>query len=461
MCGIFGILNGSTDVAAKIVKGLACLQHRGQESAGICIANKDSLEHDKDLGLVSYVAREGRWGGMRGCRGIGHVRYSTKGSTTKDNAGPMLASSPIGSIAVSYNGNLINANFLRAKLAGHGFDFVTTTDTEIIVKTISFHLRQENSLVDAVRASMEELSGAYSLLVLSNDEMIAVRDPNGFRPLCLGEFGGGFVVSSETCALKTAEAKFIREIENGEIVSISDNGISSFQGPKSRRAMCIFEFIYVARPDSRIYGKNMYGCRYNCGISLAKEDQESGNTGIAVPMLNTGGPAGLGFGWAKGLQTHTAVVKDRYDPLRTFIKPNQDDRSSGVDAFSTIDDTLNQEKVFIVDDSIVRGTTKAGIVAKLRQAGAREVHVRIASPPYRFPCYFGVDTATKEELIASSRSVKEIESHIGADSLRYLSLEGMYEAIGLPREMFCDGCLTNNYPLEIPEETHLTKLSLG
>lgn len=463
MCGVIGILRQS-NVNGCVMAGLSRLQHRGQESAGIAIIDGQEMYIHKDLGLVSHVSREGRWSSLRGTTAIGHVRYSTKGGSTVENAGPIRVPSPIGPIAISYNGNLVNANQLRNFLASKGLNFITTTDTEVIAQCLVFHLQQGCETVEAIMKAIDDISGAYSLTILTLKGLYAVRDPNGIRPLCLGHFDDGYVVSSETCSLTLLGATFDREIERGEIIAITDEGISSYSIPQKRSALCIFEFIYLSRPDSLLFGVSVAKRRRRCGVLLAREEKAEGFSApansIAVPMPNTGLHAGMSWAREADVLPELAVIKDRYHPERTFIMPDEQGRSRGVEDFSIINDLVDGQVVYMVDDSIVRGTTKRGIVARIRAAGATGVHARIASPPYKFPCYYGVDTSTSEELAAASRTVEEIRELVGLDSLRYLSIEGLYQALGLDRELFCDGCLTGDYPVEIPDLKYVGKSSL-
>lgn len=463
MCGVIGLWRASVDVARYIDIGLSRLQHRGQESAGIAIVFDHDMSLDKGLGLVSHVANIGRWGEMRGNMAIGHVRYSTKGSTTVENAAPIKVPSPIGPIAVSYNGNLVNANQLRKRLSNEGLNFSTTTDTEVIAQAIVFHLRETSSMVEAIRLAMEDLQGAYSLAILTLDSVYAVRDPNGIRPLCLGKFEDGFVIASETCALSGISAQFLREVENGEILCINKEGCTSHMGKRGRLSACVFEHIYMARPDSRINGQLIYWCRHRSGMILAGEETElefDPARMIVIPIMNTGLVAGLGFAQASKIPPHIAGIKDRFKPQRTFIRPDQKERDSGMDDFTVIPEVVLDQAAIPVDDSIVRGTTKRRLVREFRKAGAKYVHVRIASPPYRYCCYYGIDTADPRELAAAGRTVDEVRDFIGADTLRYLSLEGLYRAIGLPKDNFCDACLTGQYPIETPDQTLLSKDSL-
>jgi amidophosphoribosyltransferase len=462
MCGICGFFQTyENDSAMKVAKVLRRLQHRGQESAGISVATDSGITTRKEIGLVSHVSAIGDWQELVGRMAIGHVRYSTKGKLTVKNACPMEEPSPIGRIAISYNGNLVNANFLREKLAQEGFMFETTTDTEVIIKCLAFHIRENMNIITAIKKCMEEFNGAYSIVVLTTQGIYGFRDPHGIRPMCVGKINGGYMISSETCALSVVGAVFIREIANGEIVAITDEGLAYYSGLTQCPAACLFEFIYMARPDSDINGINLSQFRIKCGEVLASEARfYDGEGGIIIPMVNTGLPAADGYAWQSKKRIVPAVVKDRYQPERTFIRPDQEDRDNGIDAFSVIDELVYGQILYVVDDSIVRGSTKRKMVKRFRDAGAKEVHIRIASPPYIQPCYMGVDTALASKLIANGKTIEEVRQEIEADSLIYLSLEGIYKAMGKPRGYFCDGCLTGEYPIDLSSCENLSKDSL-
>lgn len=464
MCGVLGIYRQTANVANDIITGQSRLQHRGQESAGIAVVSGDEMLWYRGLGLVSQISREQRWENLPGRFGIGHNRYSTKGSTTIENAGPIREPSPIGPIAVSYNGNLINANQLRLFLSTKGLNFETTSDTEVIAQSIVYSLQRGLSMTESLAKLMEDLLGAYSLAVLTLKGLYAVRDPHGIRPLCLGELPDGYVISSETCSLELLGARFLREIERGEILAITDSKVESQIFEQKRPAFCVFEPIYIARPDSLFFQRTVSVFRKCSGKELASEEKAEGfmafPDSITIPMPNTGHPAGCAWAWEMGIPPEFGCIKDRYNPERTFIMPEQRVRVSGVNAFTIISSVVDGKRVYMVDDSIVRGTTKRGIVKRLIEAGAGEVHGRITSPPYCFPCVYGVDTADRDELVAASKTVEEIREIIGLNSLRYLSLEGLYRALNLPRNIFCDACFTGDYPVEPLDERFLAKGSL-
>jgi amidophosphoribosyltransferase len=453
-CGIFGIYAPGVDVARITFFGLYALQHRGQESAGIATSDGKKICLHTSMGLVSQAFTEDELALLKGHIAIGHTRYSTTGSSRPSNAQPILVETDSTTIALGHNGNIVNAKFLRDELCHLGYTFATTTDSEIIANLIL--ASTERALVDKIKYAMRRLQGAYSLVILTKDKLIGVRDPMGVRPLCLGTIDGGWVIASESCAFGHIGAQFIREIEPGEIVTINKNGVRSFTENGPRKALCIFEYIYFARPDSVIQGKLLYPVRQAMGKILAREYPVDADLVMGVPDSATA--AGIGYSAASGIPYCEGLIKNRYVG-RTFIEPDQRLRDLGVKLkFNALSDTIAGKRLIVVDDSIVRGTTTPKVVAMLKRAGAKEVHLRICAPPIRHPCFFGVDMATRWELIAAQKSVPEIRDAIGADSLGYISIDGLIEAVGLPKDIFCLACFTGEYPT--PVQLEMDKLAL-
>ena len=451
-CGVFGIY-GHNEAANLTYLGLHALQHRGQESAGIVTSDGTHLYTHREMGLVSDIFTEEVISKLPGRNAIGHVRYSTAGSSHVKNSQPIVIAYSRGELAIAHNGNLTNARTLREELEQAGAIFQSTTDTEVMVHLIA--RSKEQTLVKRIIEALLRCKGAYSLLFLSPEFMIATRDAYGFRPLVLGRLGDATVVASETCAFDLIEAEFLREVEPGEILVIGEKGMESFKPfPEVNHKHCVFEFIYFARPDSFLFGRNVYQVRKELGKQLAKEQPVDADIVIAVP--DSGVPAAIGFSEESGLPLELGLLRSHYIG-RTFIEPQQSIRNFGVKLkLNAIRDVLLEKRVVIIDDSIVRGTTSRKIVKMIRAAGAKEVHMRISSPPMKFSCYYGVDTPTKEELIANSLDVEEINKYITSDSLGYLSLEGVMKAVESykrleGRESFCDACFTGNYPLEITD----------
>jgi amidophosphoribosyltransferase len=451
-CGVFGIY-GHLEAANLTYLGLHALQHRGQESAGIVTSDGTHLYTHREMGLVSDIFTEEVISKLPGRNAIGHVRYSTAGSSHLKNSQPIVVTYSRGEIAIAHNGNLTNARTLREELEQGGAIFQSTTDTEVIVHLIA--RSQEESLIKRIIEALIRCKGAYSLLFLSPEFMIATRDPFGFRPLVLGKLGDSVVVASETCAFDLIEAEFVREVEPGEILVISAKGTESFKPfPEGNHAHCVFEFIYFARPDSFIFGRNVYQVRKELGRQLAHEKPADADIVVAVP--DSGVPAAIGYSEESGIPLELGLLRNHYVG-RTFIEPQQSIRNFGVKLkLNAIRDVLSGKRVVIVDDSIVRGTTSRKIVKMIRAAGAKEVHMRISSPPMCFSCYYGVDTPIREELIASSLNVEEINKYITSDTIGYLSLEGVKRAVESykaleGKESFCDACFTGNYPVEITD----------
>jgi len=447
-CGVFGIYSPSEDVARLTFFALFALQHRGQESAGIATADGRTIRIVTGMGRVSNVFNEDSLKNLPGHIAIGHNRYSTSGSSRANNAQPILVSNETGTIAVAHNGNLVDAEHLFKELIGQGYRFKGTTDSEVIANLIL--ASPGKSWVERIRYTMRRIQGAYSLVILTPREMYTVRDPLGVRPLCLGKVDSGWAVASETCALDHIGAEFVREIEPDEIVLINENGVQSFPGDSSKKATCIFEYIYFARPDSLINGKLIYPARQAMGAGLAREYPVDADIVMGVPDSATA--ASTGYARESGIPVVEGLIKNRYVG-RTFIMPDQRMRDLGVKMkFNPLPQVLDGERVVVVDDSIVRGTTTPNVVGMLRKAGAKEVHMRICAPPIKHPCSLGVDMATRRELIAAQKSIPEICEFIGADSLGYLSLDGLIKAVGLPKENFCLACFTGEYPIAVQLE---------
>ncbi|WP_337484017.1 amidophosphoribosyltransferase [Porcipelethomonas sp.] len=453
-CGVFGIYSKDTmDVASQTYFALYALQHRGQESCGIVVNDKGILSYHKDLGLVPDVFNEGnlRKLGM-GNIAIGHVRYSTTGKSNRSNAQPLVVRHIKGPMAIAHNGNLVNARDLREKYELNGGIFHNTNDTEVISYAITEQRLIQPSIEKAVEQAMYKFKGAYSLVIMSPKKLIAARDPQGFRPLCMGETETGAIVfASESCALDSIGARFIRDVEPGEIIIVDKNGAHSLKthcGQKT--SMCVFEYVYVARPDSVIEGSSVHQARLNAGKKLWQESPVEADVVVGVP--DSGLDAALGFSMASGIPYGVGFIKNRYVG-RTFIQPSQSQRSNSVRIkLNVIKDVVKGKRVVLIDDSIVRGTTSARIVNLIREAGATEVHMRISSPPFTNPCYFGIDIDSKENLIACQMSIEEIAKEIGADSLGYLSIEGVKNIAENAKCNFCTGCFTGEYPIRVPKE---------
>ena len=459
-CGVFGIYDFSGEnVASSIYYGLLALQHRGQESCGIAVSDthgpKGKVLSTRGMGLVNEVFSAEGLSSMKGDIGVGHVRYSTAGGSTIENAQPLVLNYIKGTLGLAHNGNLLNAPELKRELARDGAIFQTTIDSEVIAYHIARARVKTRSVEEAVAIAMQKLKGAYSLIVMSPRKLIGARDPFGFKPLCIGKRDQAYILASESCALDTIGAEFVRDVEPGEIVTISpEYGIVSDksqclkpeEGKKTAR--CIFEYIYFGRPDSRLDGVSVYRSRLLAGKFLAVDSPVEADLVVGVP--ESGNVAAMGYSMESGIPYGTAFVKNGYVG-RTFIKPKQSSRESSVQVkLNVLREAVQGKRVIMIDDSIVRGTTSDRIVRMLRQAGAKEVHMRVSSPPFLWPCYFGTDIPEREQLIAYNRSVEEIRQIIGADSLGYLRLERLEELVdGLP---ICKGCFNGNYPLDPPTE---------
>jgi amidophosphoribosyltransferase len=454
-CGIFGVYAPGDEVARLAFFGIYALQHRGQESSGIATADGSRIRLHAAMGLVAQVFNEATLDQLRGGIAIGHNRYSTTGSSRIFNVQPIMVSSPSGDVALAHNGNIVNAEYLRRELEEKGCTFSTSSDSEVIAYLIVFSPGKD--LIQKIKHAMGRLQGAYSLVIMTHDKLVGVRDPLGVRPLCLGSLDGGWVLASESCALDHIGAQFLREVDPGEVVLIDEAGVNSFKVRKARRrALCIFEFIYFARPDSVISGRRLYPARQAMGMQLTREHPVDADLVIGVPDSATA--AGIGYSFASGIPFSEGLLKNRYVG-RTFIEPEQRLRDLGVKLkFNPMPEVLSGKRVVVIDDSIVRGTTTPQVINLLRRAGASEVHMCICAPPIRYPCFFGVDMATRQELIAAHKEVPEIAEFIGADSLGYLSIDGLIQAVGLPKESFCLACFTGDYP--VPVQLEMDKLSL-
>jgi amidophosphoribosyltransferase len=452
-CGVFGIY-GHPEAANLAYLGLYALQHRGQESVGITTSDGARLQIHKALGYVADAFDEATFAKLRGTSAVGHVRYSTAGDSGLKNAQPILIDCAHGEIAIAHNGNLVNAQELRAELVGQGSIFQTTSDTEVL---LHLYARSKAPTVEqAIVESVTAARGAFSLALLTKDRLIAVRDPHGFRPLTLGRLGDSYIVCSETCALDLIDATWVRDIEPGEVAIIGRDGMKSiFPFPKSRHTHCIFEHVYFARPDSYVFGKSVNEVRTELGRRLARE--QPADADVIVPIPDSGVCAATGFADVAGQPLQMGLIRNHYVG-RTFIEPQQSIRHFGVRVkLNPVKSILQGRRVVLVDDSIVRGTTSRKIVKMVRAAGATEVHMRISCPPTVSPCFYGVDTPQRSELIAATHSLEEIRRYIGADSLGYLSLDGLLSAVDEERPHYCTSCYTGEYPVAFPknEKTYL------
>ena len=444
------------------ISGLYALQHRGQESCGIVSSDGKGLISHRQMGLVADAFKEDVIKHLEGASAIGHNRYSTQGQSHLKNAQPFVVEYSQGPIAISHNGNLVNGTLLRSELESAGSIFQSTTDTEVIIHLIA--TSKEPTLMGRIIEALGRVRGAYSLLFLTLDKMIAARDPYGFRPMVLGKFPegkncGAFVVASETCALDLIEAEYVREVEPGEIITFGPDGMESLKPfPPVPHAKCIFEYIYFARPDSNLFGHNVYQVRKELGRQLARESGIDAD--LVTPVPDSGVPAAIGYAEESKIPLDFGLIRNHYVG-RTFIEPQQSIRNFGVKIkLNAQKEVLNGKRVIVVDDSIVRGTTSRKIIRMLRDAGAKEVHMRISSPPTIGPCYYGIDTPTRTELIASANSLEEIRRFIEADTLAYLSREGMYTYFEGEKQGYCDACFSGNYPVHFEDEGHTRQLHL-
>jgi amidophosphoribosyltransferase len=461
-CGVFGVYAPNEDVAKLAYFGLYALQHRGQESAGIATFEGQQVHLHKNMGLVSQVFNEGVLNQLPGEMAVGHTRYSTTGSSRVANAQPAVVETRLGPLALAHNGNLVNTTELREALLKQDCNFLTTTDSEMIAIAIGSEVDSGKDWLDAAISAFHRCSGAYSLVIGTPAGLMGVRDPNGIRPLVIGTLNSSpqrYVLASETCGLDIIGAEYLRDVEPGELVWITEDGIASFHwSQKPQRKLCIFEMIYFARPDSVMHDESLYSYRLRLGRHLAQESPADADIVIAVP--DSGIPAAIGFSQVSGIPYAEGLIKNRYVG-RTFIQPTQTMRESGIRMkLNPLKDVLAGKRVVIVDDSIVRGTTSRKIIKALRDAGALEVHMRVSSPPVTHPCFYGIDTDNQDQLIGATKSVEEIAVQIGVDSLSYLSWEGMLQATGEDPNSFCSACFTGDYPVSVPELLKRSKLML-
>ncbi|HEX2952389.1 MAG TPA: amidophosphoribosyltransferase [Bacillota bacterium] len=449
-CGVFGIYSNDEkfDASGLTYLGLYALQHRGQESAGMVISDGHRVAIHKEMGLVSRVFNPDILAKLSGRIGIGHTRYSTTGSSYLANAQPLLVRCSKGVLAVAHNGNLVNADALRKELEDQGSVFQSTNDSEVIINLIARY--SKDTLEDSIKKAAQRLAGSYSLVIMTKDTLIGVRDPFGFRPLCLGKLDDAYIIASENCAFSSIGAKFIRDINPGEMVVINKDGLQTYQAiPCQRRSVCVFEYIYFARPDSTIDGCNVHMARKAMGRELAKAFK--GAADVVIPVPDTGISTAIGFSEASGIPYDVGLIKNTYIG-RTFIQPRQEMRDLGVRIkLNPVQEVIKDKRVVIIDDTIVRGTTSGKIIRLLRDAGAKEVHMCVSAPPITHPCYYGIDTSVRKELIASAHTVEEICRYIGADSLTYLSLDGLQEAVANMAPELCVACFNGEYPVTIPD----------
>jgi amidophosphoribosyltransferase len=455
MCGVIGIYCEDESLTSRIAYfSLFSLQHRGQESAGVAVSG-DSVQVYKGMGLVSEVFDDSTLTKLQGNSAIGHVRYSTTGESKIENAQPLLVKSKYGPIAVSHNGNLVNYWDLRKELEEDGRVFLTDSDTEVISHLLSSYLL-DYDVEGALSILTEKLKGSFTLCLLLDDKVVGYRDPYGFKPLCIGEGEFGYILASESCAIDSVGAEFLRDVKPGEVAIIEDGELRFERIASSKqRAVCVFEYIYFARPDSIIDGVSVYETRFNIGRTLAKESPA--DVDIISPVPDSGTTSSIGYAYESGVPYIEALIKNRYVG-RTFIMPGQSSRELSVRLkMNALRNNVRDKRVLLIDDSIVRGTTSRRIVELVRKAGAKEVHFRVGSPPIIAPCYFGIDMSTREELIASSKKVEDIRHEIMADSLAYLSLSGLIDSVGIDESDLCLACLTSEYPVEVPGERCIRK----
>jgi amidophosphoribosyltransferase len=444
-CGVFGI-HGHPEAAKLVYLGLYALQHRGQESCGITTVGNGRLNSHRSMGLVADSFGEKEFAHLAGDAAIGHVRYSTAGGSSIKNAQPITVEYSRGGLAVAHNGNLTNAELLRSELEAYGSIFSTTADSEVIVHLIA--RSSGRRFVDTVIDSLKRCQGAYSLLLMNEEQIIGVRDPSGFRPLVLGKLGEHYILASETCALDIVDAEFVRDVEPGEMIVLDRLGLTSLKPfQPSRHALCVFEYVYFARPDSKIFGEQVDKVRRELGRQLARESGVEADLVIAVP--DSGVTAAIGYAEVSKLPFEMGLIRNHYIG-RTFIEPSQTIRDFGVKIkLNPVQSILKDKRVIVVDDSLVRGTTSRKIIKMLRAAGAKEVHFRITSPPVTHPCFYGMDFPTRKELIANNMSHEEIERYLNVDSLAYLSVQGMMKAVNMPEEEFCKACFDGKYPVGV------------
>ncbi|MCP2239126.1 amidophosphoribosyltransferase [Thermoanaerobacterium thermosaccharolyticum] len=446
-CGVFGAFSLNNIVHHHIYYGLQALQHRGQESAGIAVLKGSYVNCIKGMGLLLEVFSKENLDELEGNVGIGHVRYSTTGNSDVCNAQPFVANFSSGYMALAHNGNLINAFELRRELEDEGRILQTTSDSEIILHLIAKYYKY--GLVESLKKTMNKIKGSYALVIIMEDKLIGIRDKNGIRPLCIGKKGDDYYLSSESCALDVIGAELVRDVEPGEIVIIDKNGLNTVKVDSDAAKMpCVFEYIYFSRPDSVLEGISVYKARYEMGKRLAIESHV--NADLVVPVPDSGVPASRGYSIQSGIPIGEGLIKNKYIG-RTFICPKQTDREIGVRVkLNVLKELVRDKRIVLIDDSIVRGTTMKRLVSLLKKGGAKEVHVRISSPPVKYSCYFGIDTPTEKELVGATMEVKEICDYIGADSLSFLSIEGLKESVGM--SSICAACFDGKYPMEVPKE---------
>jgi amidophosphoribosyltransferase len=444
-CGLFGIWAPGEEVARLTYFGLYALQHRGQESAGIAVSDRQNILVYRELGLVSQVFNESTLATLQGDLGIGHTRYSTTGSTTWENSQPVFKNEGGRGMALGHNGNLVNTEELAERAGWRGG---ATTDSDIVA-TLMMREAVRDGLEEAAMRVLPDLEGAFSFVMMDERTVYGIRDPHGIRPLAIGRLSSGFCLASETAALDIVGAAYVREVEPGELVAIDDRGIRSRRYAEPTPSLCLFEFVYLARADSRLYGRSVHEARREMGRRLAAEAPTDAD--MVIPIPDTAGSAAQGYAEAAGIPYGEGVMKNRYVG-RTFIEPSQSLRQLGVRMkLNPLRDAIAGKRLAVVDDSIVRGTTTRQIVTMLREAGAAEVHLRITSPPIRWPCFYGIDMSTRQELVASDLMVDEVRRFVGADSLAYLSLPSLVAATGAPKESFCRACFDGEYPIPVPE----------
>jgi amidophosphoribosyltransferase len=461
-CGVFAVYAPGEDVARLTYFGLHALQHRGQESAGIAVGDNDTVTVTKNLGLVSRVFRESDLDSLTGEVAIGHTRYSTTGSSTSwENAQPHLSAIGHQVIALAHNGNLVNTAELRDGLKGKGLRFRSTTDSEVMTTLVGYFTQQSHHMREGIRETMKLIRGAYAVVLTTENAIYAFRDPHGVRPLVMGELpdGAGWVLSSETCGLDIVGATYLRDVAPGEMIKISSAGIEAEQAvPAEKPSLCMFEFVYFARPDSDMFDCSLYEARHAMGAALAAEAPAEADMVMGVP--DSGIPAAVGFAAASGVPYGEGLAKNRYVG-RTFISPSQTLRQQGIKLkLNPLKHAIKGKRLVVVDDSIVRGNTTKKLIQLLRDAGAAEVHMRITSPPVAWPCFYGIDTDSQDQLIGATKTIEEIRAHIDADSLAYLSLPAMVAATGAPAECFCLACFDGEYPIDIPDSVRHGKMAL-
>ncbi|MTI70121.1 MAG: amidophosphoribosyltransferase [Firmicutes bacterium] len=448
-CGVMGVYSDDKQSTSQLIYfGLYALQHRGQESAGMAVSDDGVIDYHKEMGLVPRVFNNKVLKELTGNVGIGHVRYSTTGESHVENAQPLVVKYKKGHIALAHNGNLVNASALRDMLENEGVIFQTSIDSEVVANLLARY--HKDNIEESVKQVMEVLKGSFAFVLMNDDKVIGARDPHGLRPLCIGKTENGYILASESCALSTIGAEFVRDVEPGEVIVIDENGLKSIKSNKwCRKSLCMFELIYFARPDSTMDDINIYLARSEAGKILAKEAPVEADVVISVP--DSGTPAAIGFAEESKIPYGVGLIKNKYTG-RTFIQPNQELREQGVKIkLNVLKENVKDKRVVMVDDSIVRGTTSKRIVAMLKEAGAKEVHVRVSSPPVKYSCFFGIDTPYRKYLVGANYTVDEIRENIGADSLHYISLEGLKKST--KRESgFCLACLNGQYPMEVPME---------